>query len=211
MEQQEPEFLGKIEKVLYDLTDLIDQIESEKGHDPKKRKCVRLLSKAQNELLKAYFVYSFEKAPDRVETFEHSFAINQTMSELGTTDKKYGFDFGGYKPDVVAKIDNEWVIVEAETNATNCVNKIDKVRKVLEIVDSLGSGSYYNKEDLKLLEEIKGQLNSGKYLRLIFVVTEKPATWTLEDIRKKTYDRIYPEVYHFNIDPNKGKFQLRQY
>lgn len=177
------------------------------------KRALRALASSQGRLLQAYFSLdsSYKVPSDTVESWDHFLAKNQMINELNPSinpsDISSELGIGNVRFDVIAKIDGEYVIVEAETDPPKCIKKIERVKRT---VNNLVSGEFDLSIDNSAKEflEIKRQLQTGKPLRVIFAVTRNPINATLENIKKAEDSRIRPEVYYVNPRPKEGYWEV---
>ena len=204
MENDNSDFSNEIWEVGDKLTAIMDRIKDKlkKKDNFRIRKCLKALAKAQGQLLKAFFTFdpSYKIPPEAGETWEHFLAKNYLIKGLPPQHIFAEFGLGGCVFDVLAKIGEEYAIMEAETNPGKCVEKARKIKTT--IADFVSKKLETSELDSSLvLSEIREQLEGRKPLRLIFVVTRKPNTSTLKDIKKEADALIHPEVYYVNKIP----------
>lgn len=119
----------------------MDQIKEELKHNDnseesaRTKRALRSLVSSQGQLLKAFFSLdpSYKIPPLAGETWEHFLAKNCLMRELRPENIFAERGVGGCVFDVLAKIGEEYVIVEAETKPSKCVEKAKKLKKHLLI------------------------------------------------------------------------------
>jgi hypothetical protein len=194
----------EIFKIVERLTSTMDQMKQELMFNGNSliKYAVRALASAQGQLLKAYFSLdpSNRIPPAAGETFQHFLAKNSLAQKLLLNDVCYEVGIGDCVVDVVGRIGDEYVILEAETIPTNCVQKVEKIKNELVKVLS-GKISILNENENSILKGIKRQIITGKPIRLIFAVTRMPNKSTLNNIKKAENYLIHPEVYYVNKQP----------
>jgi len=202
MNEREYETLRKeIFKIVERLTSTMDQMKQKLMVNDNSliKYAVRALASAQDQLLKAYFSLDpSNRIPLAVgETFQHFLAKNSLVQKLLLDDVYYEVGIGDCIVDVVGRIGNEYVILEAETIPIKCIQKVEKIKNELVKVLS-GKISILNENENSILQGIKRQLITGKPIRLIFAVTRMPNKSTLNNIKKAENYLIRPEVYYVN-------------
>ena len=202
MNEREYETLRKeIFKIVERLTSTMDQMKQKLMVNDNSliKYAVRALASAQDQLLKAYFSLDpSNRIPLAVgETFQHFLAKNSLVQKLLLDDVYYEVGIGDCIVDVVGRIGNEYVILEAETIPIKCIQKVEKIKNELVKVLS-GKISILNENENSILQRIKRQLITGKPIRLIFAVTRMPNKSTLSNIKKAENYLIRPEVYYVN-------------
>jgi hypothetical protein len=206
--KEDNDFSSEIFEVGDRLTGIMDRMREKLGQkgNYRMKKCFRALVKAQGELLKAFssFDDTYKIAPEAGETWEHFLAKNFLIKEIPREHIFPEFGFRGCVFDVVAKIGGEYVIIEAETVPAKCVEKARKIKAVIaSLMSEMPETS--DADSVRLLSQIRGQLKNGKPIRLIFVVSARPYTSTLKDIKNEGNTLVHPEVYHIKRIPPFGK------
>lgn len=120
-------FKSEIRDVGDRLTSIMDQMKKTlKNNDSlEMKRALRALVSSQGRLLQAYFSLdsSYKVPPDTVESWDHFLAKNQMINELNPSidpsDISSELGIGNVRFDVIAKINGEYVIVEAETDPLN--------------------------------------------------------------------------------------------
>jgi len=204
LSNDEHDFPRGISAILKRLTTLMDQMKEELKHNDSSemKRALRALVSSQGQMLKAFFSLdtSYRVPQTAGETWEHFLAKNCLIKGLSSENIFPEVGIGGCVFDVVAKIGGEYVIIETETKTSKCIEKTTRIKKTIGEFLSEKVGILEQNID-SIFSEIKKQLEDGKPVRLIFVVTRKPNTSTLREIKKVGDAFLHPEVYYVSRIP----------
>lgn len=204
MNKKGNDFRDEIFKTCEKLTFTMDRMRKELKHneDLQIARAVKALASAQGQLLKAYFSLdpSNQIPLAAGETFAHFLSKNILVKKLSLRDISDEVGIGDSVVDVVGRIGNEFIIIEAETIPTKCIEKIEKLKNAITDIVS-GKITILEESSDSIFQKIKNQLATGKPIRLIFGVTRMPYQSTLKDIKKSEDSLIHPEVYYINKLP----------
>ena len=200
----ESDFSNEIWEVGSKLTMIMDRMKEElkRNGNLRLKKCLRALAKAQGQLLKAVSTFnnSYKVPLEAGETWEHFLAKNYLVTEIPLQHIFPEIGFGGCRFDVLAKIGEEYIIIEAETDSGKCAEKVRKIKTAITILMSEKLETL-DQDTNRILAGIREQLKGKKPLRLIFILTSKPMTSTLKSIKKEQDALVQLEVYHVNRIP----------
>ena len=128
-------FRDEIFKTCEKLTFTMDRMRKELKHseDLQIARAVRALASAQGQLLKAYFSLDLSNQIPLAagETFAHFLSKNILVKKLSLRDISDEVGIGDSVVDVVGRIGNEFIIIEAETIPTKCIEKIEKLKNAI--------------------------------------------------------------------------------
>lgn len=197
-------FREEIFKICERLTSTMDRMRQKlEGNDNLQiARAVKALASAQGQLLKAYFSLDPTNKISLVagETFQHFLAKNILAKELLLEDISIEVGIGDCIVDVIGRVGEEYVILEAETIPTKCIQKTEKIKNAIADVLS-GKISILEESRDSIFQKIKEQLKIGKPVKLIFAVTKMPNQSTLNEIKKAEDHLIRPEVYYVSRLP----------
>lgn len=202
--EDKSDFSNEIWEVGDKLTAIMDQMKEELAQkdDSTLRTSLIALAKAQGQLLKALSTFddSFKVPLEAHETWQHFLAKNCLVTSVPRQNIFPEFNLGGCIVDVLIKINDDYVVIEAETNPTKCVEKVRKIKKALR---TLHSERFENLDTTQsqVLTGIRNQLEIKRSLRSVFVLTRNPMTWTLESIKEEEDVPIRLEVYYVDTRP----------
>lgn len=207
-----------LDKLIVDLTSLMEQLKEELRYNDNEtiKKALPSIWSSQSQLIKArsWLSKSYKIPPDAVESWQHFRAKNKIANKLRLSSKNifYECSFGKMRFDIIAKTCGEYVIIEAETVPPKCIEKMERIG---ETISNLASNEKFPLEadSVPVFSEIRKQLQKNKPMRIIFVVTKKPAKLTLESIKKTETPFVRPELYHVDTSLRKGvhPFKITRY
>ena len=127
-----PNLSKEIWKAVSTVTDLYELLKETKNNAPnsESEKRFREVESAQLHLFKAWYTLKPEYVvpAERSESFDHFIAKNEIVKDLKklvpTLEIIHQFKgFSGCRPDVLVKTNEEYIILEAETDSGECMRK----------------------------------------------------------------------------------------
>jgi hypothetical protein len=179
----------EIWKLVSATTNLCDTLKKANvADDSKIKRCLREVGSAQANLLKAWYHlsdYKFEVPPEAYESLDHFVAKNVVVKKLEGLFPELEFihqfsGFKGIRPDVLVKTDEEYIILEAETDATECAKKLKNFKLAFDELKNVTE-----QDENPVLLAIKKQLDDNQPIKILFALTRKPTPTTLERIKNE--------------------------
>lgn len=176
--------------------------EAKTTNDSKTKRILKEVVSAQGNLLKAWYhlsEYKFDVPPEAHESPEHFVAKNVIVKKLEAQFPKLEFihpfsGLSGCRPDVLIKTNEEYIILEAETAPTKCAEKIKNFKLSFDELKNVTE-----QEENPTLLTLKIQLDNNQVIKILFALTRKPNSLTLENIKNEltTDPRIEIKIFSY--------------
>lgn len=201
-------FSKRVSRLGYELAGVMDRMKKQLKlqHNEVTEKALRSMVRAQGEILKAYFWLdarerSYTVPPDAQESWEHFVAKNEMICRLEPQSVVAECSYGEMRFDAIAKVKEEYVVVEAETKSRACIKKFERIRRTINALVSGGEDAL-DKDCTPVLAEIQKLLRDGKPLRVVFALTKSPNEIIVKTLLQAGNSQLIPELYYVNPIPD---------